>query len=430
MKKYIIYIFCAIFTISNIGNIFAYDYYSYEDALSEAKSLTEPLISQRERELNYQNISKEEKEYILDRYKLKTICNKLFELDWKKFFSIEHMRYCYNYYDILLNKYYKLYSNLLNAEGKKALLKEEKLWLKLRDIYQDEYIEPTFDYMINQPIFESQEQRRIFEQTLKQEFKREFGIDMDYDYIVKNGSAVLSMFLKVGFVAQRTKELFNYYLDYKQNKNIVNRADIYQSTWGLSSNSNFKFPIYILNTEKELNNIYREYLISKREHLIAVNGYLPYSDLKFKSSFTSGSYDYMNYMPLSIVLPINRDEYFDLQIKALNKDLSVKSNNIIVSLSFLKPSYNEYNVRLTQGKLIRKYEDYDNIIYELEIQLYEDENTQNIAVNNRFSFKIRANATADIQIKLEYPEPYQKNNRYAEVGFKDMNNRNYDFRLD
>ena len=253
---------------------------------------------------------------------------------------------------------------------------------------------------------------------------------MDYDYIVKNGSAVLSMFLKVGFVAQRTKELFNYYLDYKQNKNIVNRADIYQSTWRLSSNSNFKFPIYILNTEKELNNIYREYSISKREHLIAVNGYLPDSDLKFKSSFTSGSYDYMNYMPLSIVLPINRDEYFDLQIKALNKDLSVKSNNIIVSLSFLKPSYNEYNVRLTQGKLIRKYEDYDNIIYELEFQLYEDENTQNIAVNNRFSFKIRANATADIQIKLEYPEPYQKNNRYAEVGFKDMNNRNYDFRLD
>lgn len=425
MKKYIIYIFCAIFTISNIGNIFAYNYYSYEEALSEAKRLSEPLIAQKERELNYQNISKEEKEYILDCYKIEAISEKLSELDWKKSFSIEHARYCYNHYDILLNKYYKLYSNLLNTEEKKALLKEERLWLKLRDTYQDEYIETTFDYMINQPIFESWEAKKIFEQ----QFKQELGIDIDYDYVRKTGSVVLGKLSETAFVAYRTKELFYYYSDYKQRKSIVNRADIYQSAWGLSTDSNFEFPIYILNTENKLNNIYREYSISKREHLKAVNGYLPNSDLKFDISFKNGSHELGIYRPYSYVYYLNQDKYFDLQIKALNKDLYIDSNTIIVSLVFPNPNYNEYNVSITQGRLIRKYKDNYNLIYELEIQLYQDVNTQNIAVNNRFNFKIRGNTTIDIPIRLKFPEPYQKNDRYYEVKFGD-DNRSYDIIVD
>ena len=70
MKNYVVYLFCMIFTISNMENIFAYDYYSYEAALSDAKKLSEPLITKKERELNYQNVSKEQKEYLLDCYKI------------------------------------------------------------------------------------------------------------------------------------------------------------------------------------------------------------------------------------------------------------------------------------------------------------------------------------------------------------------------
>ena len=81
MKNYVVYLFCAIFTIANMGKIFAYSYYSYEAALSDAKKLSEPLIAQKERDLNYQNISKEEKEYLLDCYKIEAISEKLSELD-------------------------------------------------------------------------------------------------------------------------------------------------------------------------------------------------------------------------------------------------------------------------------------------------------------------------------------------------------------
>lgn len=136
MKKYII-IFCAIFYVSNL---FTYDYYSYDEALADAKRLATPLINKKERELNFQNISKEQKEYILDCYRIEAIDEKLAELDWTKSVSVEHARYLYNRYDILLNKYYKLYRNLLNAKGKKALQKEERIWLKLRDTYQDKYV--------------------------------------------------------------------------------------------------------------------------------------------------------------------------------------------------------------------------------------------------------------------------------------------------
>ena len=270
MKNYIIYLFCAIFTIANAGNIFAYNYYSYEAALSDAKKLSEPLILKKERELNYQNISKEEKEYLLDCYKIDAITAKLSELDWEKAFSMEHARYVYNYNDILLNKYYKLYRNLLNAEGKKALQKEERLWLKLRDTYQDEYVALIFSYAIEKPIFESSYQQRIFEQN----FAAIFGID--YNSAAKIGSVIVGKFCQADFVAKRTKELFYYYWDYKQRRSIVNRADDYQSEWGLFAYDNFEVPIYIENTERKLDNIYREYSLSKREHLRTVNGYSQY----------------------------------------------------------------------------------------------------------------------------------------------------------
>ena len=265
MKKYIIYIFCAIFTIANTENIFAYSYYSYEAPLSDAKKLSEPLITKKERELNYQNISKEQKEYILDCYKIEAISEKLSELDLERVFSIEHARYVYNYYDILLNKYYKLYRNLLNSEGKNALQKEERLWLKLRDTYQDEYVVVFWSY-----IFEELSEVSIMEELLVQIF------GMDYDSVSKMGSIVFGMFCKVDFVAKRTEELFNYYLDYKQRRSIVNRADSYQDEWGLSAYDDFEVPIYILDTENKLNNIYREYQSSKREHLRTVNGYSRY----------------------------------------------------------------------------------------------------------------------------------------------------------
>ena len=270
MKNYIVYLFCMIFTISNMENIFAYNYYSYEAALSDAKKLSEPLITKKERELNYQNISKEQKEYLLDCYKIEAISEKLSELDWEKAFSMEHARYVYNYYDILLNKYYKLYRNLLNADGKKALQKEERLWLKLRDTYQDEYVALLFSYAIEQPIFESAYQQIIFEQN----FEQIFGID--YNSASKMGSVILGKFCQADFVAKRTDELFNYYWDYKQRRSIVNRADSYQSEWGLFDYDDLDVPIYILNTENKLNNIYREYQSSKREHLRTVNGYSRY----------------------------------------------------------------------------------------------------------------------------------------------------------
>ena len=270
MKKYIIYVFCVIFTVANMENIFAYSYYSYEAALSDAKKLSEPLITKKERELNYQNISKEQKEYILDCYRIEAISEKLSELDLEKAFSIEHARYLYNRYDILLNKYYKLYRNLLSADGKKALQKEERLWLKLRDTYQDEYVGLVFSYAIEQPIFKDSYLQYIFEQN----FAQLYGID--YDSAVKIGSVVLGMFCKADFVAKRTDELFNYYWDYKQRRNIVNRADSYQSEWGLFDYSDIEVPLYIINTENKLENIYREYLTSKREHLRTVNGYLRY----------------------------------------------------------------------------------------------------------------------------------------------------------
>lgn len=266
MKKYII-IFYAIFSVSNL---FAYDYYSYDEALVDAKKLATPLITKKERELNLQNISKEEKEYILDCYKIEAITEKLAELDLTKSISIEHARHLYNRYDILLNKYYKLYRNLLNAKGKKALQKEERIWLKLRDTYQDEYLELIWSYAIEQPIYEQSYQQQYFEIM----FEQIYGID--YNHAVTMGSVILSMFWKANFVATRTKELFNYYCDYKQRGSIVNRADNYQSEWGLFDYDDVEVPIYISNTENKLENIYREYLIAKREHIITVNGYSRY----------------------------------------------------------------------------------------------------------------------------------------------------------
>lgn len=208
MKKYII-IFCAIFSILNLSNLFAYDYYSYDEALADAKRLAAPLITKKQRELNFQNISKEQKEYILDCYRIEAITEKLAELDWTKSVSVEHARYLYNRYDILLNKYYKLYRNLLSAEGKKSLQKEERIWLKLRDTYQDEYVGLIFSYAIEQPIFEQSYQQQAFEIM----FEQIFGID--YNSSAKIGSVILSMFCKASFVATRTEELFNYYWDYK-----------------------------------------------------------------------------------------------------------------------------------------------------------------------------------------------------------------------
>lgn len=263
MKKYII-IFFAIFSISNL---FSYNYHSYDDALEDAKRLATPLITKKERELNFQNIAKEQKEYILDCYRIEAITEKLAELDWTKIISVEHARYLYNRYDILLNKYYKLYRNLLNSEGKKALQKEERLWLKLRDTYQDEYVGLIFSYAIEQPIFEQSYQQQAFETI----FKQIFGID--YDSSGKIGSVILSMFCKANFVALRTEELFNYYWDYKQRGNIVNRADNYQAEWGLFDYDDIEVPIYISNTENKLENIYREYLTAKSEHIRTVNGY-------------------------------------------------------------------------------------------------------------------------------------------------------------
>lgn len=259
MKKYFIYLFCLIFSTANL---FAYDYYNYNEALAEAKRLASPLITKKERELNAQNISKEQKEYILDCYRIDAITEKLTELDLSQALSIEHARYLYNSYDILLNKYYKLYRNLLNSECKKALQTEEIAWLKLRDIYQDEYVSLVFDHALEQP-----DSIIIFELI----FKSIFGINYDSASAIKLGSIVLGMFCKAGFVAMRTEELFNYYWDYKQRGIIVNRADSYQDTWGGFDHS--EVPYYIISTEKKLENTYKEYLITKRRHIRTVNGY-------------------------------------------------------------------------------------------------------------------------------------------------------------
>ena len=62
-------------------------------------------------------------------------------------------------------------------------------------------------------------------------------------------------------------------------------------------------------------------------------------------------------------------------------------------------------------------EDDNHIIYELELELYKDANSQNKAIDNQFVFKVVANKPITLSTALIFPEPYEKNNKKSSVDF-------------
>lgn len=142
------------------------------------------------------------------------------------------------------------------------------------------------------------------------------------------------------------------------------------------------------------------------------------SDLRFDSDFSWGTYSFYSYYK-STVFETYKNVYLVLTIKALNKDLYVRDNTITAYIYFPKSNNNEYTVNFEKGKLINRYEDENNeyLIYELELELYENINTQNKTINNEFVFKIVANKSMKLPTMLVFPEPYQKNNRDSSVTF-------------
>ena len=185
------------------SNLFAYDDIDHE---AEAENRAYPFIVKKERELKSKNISAEEKEYILDCYKIEIIaekyCDSLYEdvnLHFGYYINIADMHFRYKAWDKLLNKYYNLYKKLLNYKQKNALLKEQRIWLKMRDIFGHEYgnAMTDFDILI-------------------------YGAGtMDQHFEVTHADTV-------GFLIERVETLFNYYKDYKQKRKVNNTGYSYK----------------------------------------------------------------------------------------------------------------------------------------------------------------------------------------------------------
>ena len=145
------------------------------------------------------------------------------------------------------------------------------------------------------------------------------------------------------------------------------------------------------------------------------------SDLKFDSFFYYGSYDYVTSSTAhnfyDRIFYTDREIYINLVIKVLNKDLYVRNNTINVRMSIPKPNNSEYYISIYEGKLISNNENDINLIYDLEVKLYDDIDTQNKAIKNQFIFKVVANKPVKIPIVLEFPIPYKKNNTSSYIRF-------------
>ena len=140
------------------------------------------------------------------------------------------------------------------------------------------------------------------------------------------------------------------------------------------------------------------------------------SDLRFNSDFawgTSSLYDYYT----GWTFETKKNVYLVLTVKASNKDLYIINNTIKAYIGFPKPNNNEYTINFEKGKSINQYEDDNHIIYELELELYEDANSQNKAIDNQFVFKVVANKPITLSTALIFPEPYENNNKKSSVDF-------------
>ena len=86
-------------------------------------------------------------------------------------------------------------------------------------------------------------------------------------------------------------------------------------------------------------------------------------------------------------------------------------------MCFPKPNNDEFTVSFEKGKSANMYEESNYLMYELELELYEDINTQNKAINNEFIFKVVANKPIKLSSMLVFFEPYEKNNKVSSVEF-------------
>ena len=141
------------------------------------------------------------------------------------------------------------------------------------------------------------------------------------------------------------------------------------------------------------------------------------SDLIFNSNFDWGTSSLYNGYYNSWWFYTHRNVYLVLTIKALNKDLFIKKNTLKAYMCFPKPNNNEYTVSFEKGKLINEYEENDYLIYELELELYEDINTKNKAIDNQFILKVEADKPMKLNTMLVFPKPYEKNNKKSSIDF-------------
>ena len=148
------------------------------------------------------------------------------------------------------------------------------------------------------------------------------------------------------------------------------------------------------------------------------------SDLRFNSNLVWGGHPSYSRGHLSVydyytgwMFETRQNVYLVLTIKALNKDLSIKNNTLKAYMCFPKPNNDEYTVSFEKGKSKNMYEENNYLMYELELELYEDINTQNKAVSNQFIFKVVANIPMKLNTMLVFPEPYKKNNEKSSIEF-------------
>ena len=93
-----------------------------------------------------------------------------------------------------------------------------------------------------------------------------------------------------------------------------------------------------------------------------------------------------------------------------------------IKLYVPKVKSNEYNMELYSGTLVDKYTEGDSVVYELQIELYDDVDVQNASINNEFIFVVEGNDKIEIPIRLEFPAQYSKNNKQSTIEFSINNN--------
>lgn len=109
----------------------------YDETRKEAAKRANAIVNKYEKALQAKKISKADKEFKLECYKIETIMDISIEIDSSTYGMIMAMDEAYVSYDKLLNKYYNLYRNTLNKESKKSFLEEQKAWIKVRDAYEE-----------------------------------------------------------------------------------------------------------------------------------------------------------------------------------------------------------------------------------------------------------------------------------------------------